>query len=193
LSTKSGEVTGLRQSITVRDDGGSSTRLTSLIETSVPLRPGDSGGPLLRNGRVIGMAAAASVDFRFPDDGEGFAIPIATALRIAGQIEAGSRSASVHVGPTAFLGVSLRQPRSFEQDTPGAIVDAVVPGSPADKAGVDPDDVITSFAGRRVSSPTKLRNLVLQVAPGRTVRISWIDDLAGRTSATVRLVAGPPQ
>jgi S1-C subfamily serine protease len=191
--TKRGTVTGLRRAITVGEEGGSSTRLTGLIETSVPLRPGDSGGPLLRNGRVVGMAAAASVDFRFPENGEGFAIPIATAVAIAEQIEAGRRSPSVHVGPTAFLGVSLRQPRAFEQDTAGAIVAAVVPGSPADTVGVGSGDVITSFAGRRISSPVSLRNLVLQLAPGRVVRIFWIDDDTGRTSASVRLVSGPPQ
>ncbi len=66
-------------------------------------------------------------------------------------------------------------------------------GTPAAKAGIGANDLITSFAGKPVSSPASLRKLVLQAAPGTTVRITWIDPSAGRTSAAVRLVAGPPQ
>jgi S1-C subfamily serine protease len=107
LSTKSGELTGLARAITVSDDEGGSTRLKGLIETSAPLQPGDSGGPLLSHGRVVGIDAAASSGFRLQGGGgEGFAIPINSALTIATQIEAGHRSSTVHVGPTAFLGVA---------------------------------------------------------------------------------------
>jgi S1-C subfamily serine protease len=191
LRTKSGKVTGLGKSITIGEGGGGVTRLTGLIRTNLPLRPGDSGGPLLRDGRVIGMAAAASGDLRFGDSrGEGFAIPISTAVRIAKQIETGKRSATVHVGPTPFLGVALRPRRDFGQ---GAVVVAVVPRSPADKARIGVGDVITSFAGRRVVSVASLRQLVLRFAPGRKVRITWIDSDSGRRSAMVRLVSGPPQ
>jgi S1-C subfamily serine protease len=194
LSTKSGKLTGLRQAITVSDDEGSSSRLAGLIETSAPLRPGDSGGPLLSHGRVIGIDAAASSDFKFQaGGGEGFAIPINSALGVAKEIEAGHRSSTVHVGPTAFLGVALGQSGSNGQDMPGAIVQDVVPGSPADKAGVGPDDLITAFGGHQVMSPTSLRTLVLRVLPGRTMRLAWINQYTGKNSATVRLVSGPPQ
>ena len=68
-----------------------------------------------------------------------------------------------------------------------------MPGSPAAKAGIGTDDVITTFAGKRVQTVASLRKLVLQASPGQTVRVAWIDPSRGRTSATVRLVAGPPQ
>ena len=106
LRTKTGTVTGLGQSITVDDDGSPFT-LVGLIETTAPLRPGDSGGPMLVRGRVIGMNAAASSSFMYEDGSEGYAIPIDRVLEIASQIDAGSSSSTVHVGPTAFLGVSL--------------------------------------------------------------------------------------
>ena len=69
LTVKAGRLTGLGRSITIDGEDGSSTRLTNLIQTSAPLRPGDSGGPLLSNGRVIGIDAAASTSLRYPDGG----------------------------------------------------------------------------------------------------------------------------
>jgi S1-C subfamily serine protease len=194
LSTKTGKLTALRQAITVSDDSGGSSRLTGLIETSAPLRPGDSGGPLLRNGRVIGIDAAASSNLSYPHGGGvGYAIPIDTAVRIVTQIDAGRGSSVVHVGPTAFLGVALGRTGYYPQNVPGALVRDVVPGSPADEAGIEPGDVITSLGGKRISAATQLRNTILRLSPRRTVRVAWYDQLTGATSATVRLVSGPPQ
>ncbi len=192
LTTKTGRVTGLGQSITVSNDGDPFT-LPGLIETTTPLRSGDSGGPLLSGGRVIGIDAAASGGFLFRASAQGYAIPINRALKIAGQIEAGRRSSTVHVGPTAFLGVALRSVGDGDEYVSGAVVESALSGSPADRAGIGANDVITSFAGKRVSSASSLRKLVLQASPGNTVRVTWIDPSAGRTSAAVRLVAGPPQ
>jgi S1-C subfamily serine protease len=190
LSTKSGRVTGLDQGITLSDDGTPFT-LPGLIETTVPLRSGDSGGPLLANGRVIGIDAAASAGAFFRGSGQGYAIPINRALKIAGQIDAGRSSSIVHVGPTAFLGVRLGRPG--DSDVLGAFVELVASGSPADKAGLGANDVIVAFAGKRVTGPLSLRGLVRQASPGQTVRVTWVDPYAGRTSATVRLASGPPQ
>ena len=109
---------------------------------------------------MIGIDAAASGGSYFRGSGQGYAIPINRALKIAGQIEAGRSSSTVHVGPTAFLGVGLGGPD--ESDVPGALIERVAPGSPADRAGIGASDVIVAFAGKRVASPTALRKLVLQ-------------------------------
>jgi S1-C subfamily serine protease len=191
LSAKAGTVTGLGQTITVADDGGPVT-LVGLIETTAELEPGDSGGPMLSGGRVIGLNAAASSGFAFRDSGQGYAVPIARALTIAAQIEAGRSSSTVHVGPTAFLGVALARPL-YGADVEGALVEGVAAGSPAAKAGIGQNDVITAFGGKRVTSAASLKKLVLRSSPGRTVRITWIDAYSGKTNATVRLAAGPPQ
>ena len=193
LTAKGGRVTGLEESITVRGVDGEPFTLPGLIETTTPLRAGDSGGPLLEDGRVVGMDAAASGGIYYRGSGQGYAIPINRALKIAGQIEAGRRSSTVHVGPTAFLGVALSRAGDGDEDVPGALVERAAPGTPADKAGIGAGDIITSFAGKRVTSAAGLRKLVLQASPGKTVRITWIDPSAGATSASVRLVAGPPQ
>ena len=194
LTVSTGTLTRLHQAITVSDDQGGSSRLTDLIETSADLQPGDSGGPLLRQGRVIGVDAAGSSGSRFQmSGGDGYAIPINTAMTIVEQIDAGHRSATVHIGPTAFLGVALGQSGYSGPDVSGVIVGGVVAGSAADKAGVVAGDLITSFAGRRISSPANLQQALLQASPGNEYRLTWTDQYGNRHSATVRPLSGPPQ
>jgi len=195
-SVTSGRVTALRQSLTVGDGRGGAQRLTGLIATNAPLQPGESGGPLLNSaGRVIGIDTAASSDFMFgTGSSEGFATPINRALAIVKQVKTGRSSSSVHVGPTAFLGVDVTEP-GFDGGTSsaGAFVRGVVPGSPADKAGLAAGDVIVSLGGRSISSPTALTNAVLRFSLGTQVQLRWIDTLGNTQSALVRPVAGPPQ
>ena len=194
LTVKSGRVVRLNRAITVRDEDGTPARLSGLIETTAPLRPGDSGGPLLLDGAVVGMDAAASSTLSYrTTGGEGYAIPIETVLRIARQIEAGHRTSNVHVGPTAFLGVSLADTDGVENSATGAVVHGVSPASPAAKAGLGAGDVITLVAGRRVRTAAALRALVVRLTPGQLVRVIWVDPFSGRTSARVRLASGPPQ
>lgn len=190
LTVKRGAVIALRRSISVQDDEGGSSRLSGLIETSAPLRPGDSGGPLLSNGRVVGIDAAASTGFSY-QGGEGYAIPIDTAIAIAKQVHAGKRSSTVHVGKTAFLGVQLGSD-PYDQAN-GAVVQGVASGSPAARVGLDAGVVITRFGGHRVTSATSLRNLVLRYSPGNAVKLAWVDEYTGSDTATVRLASGPPQ
>jgi S1-C subfamily serine protease len=194
LTVKSGRVVRLNRSITVRDEDGTPARLSGLIETTAPLRPGDSGGPLLLDGEVVGMDAAASSTLSYrTTGGEGYAIPIGTVLHIARQIEAGHRTSNVHVGPTAFLGVSVADTDGFERSAAGAVVQGVSPASPAAKAGIGSGDVITSVAGRRVRTAAALRALIVRLTPGQLVRVVWVDPFSGQTSASVRLASGPPQ
>ena len=163
-----------------------------LIESNAPLRPGDSGGPLLRGTKVIGIDAAASRDFVFHGgggDGDGFAIPIETGITVAKSVDAGQATATVHVGPTAFLGVVIGDAGQGA----GALVQSVATRSPAARAGLGSGDVIVGFAGHRVTSPNRLRSLVLAQAPGKVVKLTWIDQYTGSKSATVKLAAGPPQ
>jgi S1-C subfamily serine protease len=186
-----GQVTGLNQTITVSDGRGRTIRLRGLIRTSVPLYPGDSGGPLLdSSGRVIGINAAATTGFRYESgDRQGFAIPINRALAIVKQINAGRSSSAIHVGPTAFLGVDVRDTGASS----GVLVVGVVPGSAAEKAGLASGDVILSFGGKPVSSADGLARLVLGFTPGKTAKIRWLDELGNPHTATVRPLAGPPQ
>jgi S1-C subfamily serine protease len=194
LTTVTGRVTGIGRSIDVSDGEGSSNRLVGLIKTDAPLQPGDSGGPLLANGRVIGIDVAAGSSGGFDSSfTEGYAIPINRAMSIARQIQSGRRSSTVHVGPTAFLGVLLYPP-DYPDDSSGAIVRTVLPGTAAARAGIGPDDVITTAGGRSISSSADLRRVMLQAIPGKPLRVTWTADANGATNtATVRPSAGPPQ
>src|SRR4051812_9283886 len=192
LTTTTGEVTGIAKAITVSDDRGGSSRLRGLIETDAALQPGDSGGPLYdKAGRVIGMDAVASVGYGFRDiaSTDGYAIPINAAIAIVKQIEAGKSSAAIHVGRTAFLGIETTSRSSI----PGATIAAVLPGSPAETAGLVSGDVITAVDGRAVVSTTGLTTIMLGKTAGSTVSITSVDPFGTSRTASVTLASGPPQ
>ena len=112
-SAAGGAVTALNQSITAGDElNGTSENLTGLIEVNADVQSGDSGGSLVdSSGRVIGVDSAASSGYSLQSasgqSAQGYAIPINKALSIAKQMVNGQSSSTVHVGPTAFLGVLL--------------------------------------------------------------------------------------
>ena len=186
-----GQITGLGRTITVGDDHGGFERLSGLIETNAALQPGDSGGPLLSRGKVIGMDTAASTGGFGPfaaASNDGYAIPIAKAMRIAKQIRSGTSSARVHVGGTAFLGVELDTSSGY------GVIAAVVPDGPADSAGLAPGDVITAVGGKAVSSPTAIATMLFSKKPGDRITVTYSDGYYGTSqTTTVTLGSGPPQ
>ena len=192
LTVKEGTITGRGVTITV-GTGESSARLSRVLETSADLSQGDSGGPLLDSvGRVVGVNAAASVSRS--GDSDGYAVPINRAKTIATQIRAGTSTASVHVGPTPFLGISLGssdEPRST--GAAGVLVGGVSPSSPAARAGLERGDLIVSFNGNAVRSSSHLVTRLLRWNPGDRVRIGWVDAFGARDDAIVTLASGPPQ
>lgn len=193
LRTVAGQVTGLSRAITASDGEGDAERLTGLIETSASVVPGDSGGALENTGgRAIGMITAASGDFVLQDVpvSDGYAIPIAKALRIVRLIESRKSTAHVHVGATAFLGISL----AIDGRTgAGVPVAAISPGGAAAKAGLERGDVIVRLGSRSVASPRALRSVLLRLHPGQKVRIAYRDLAGAGRATTVTLGSGPPQ
>ena len=187
-----GKITALGQTITATDESGISEQLTGLLQTDAALQPGDSGGPLMNAaGKVIGMDTAASVGFRFQAAGAGYAIPINKALSFAKLIVAGRSSATVHIGTTPFLGLSVPS----QDDAPsGVTVADVVPGGPAAQAGIAQGDVITAINGTAINSFGDLSNALLQYSAGTTVTLSVISGETGLTSSvSVKTASGPPQ
>ena len=199
LVTSTGVVTGLGRTITVSDDSGGTATLRNLIETDAALEPGDSGGPLLdAAGKVVGMDSAASVSSGFRDvaSRDGYAIPIDRAAAIARRILAGKASATVHVGGTPFLGISAASTGSLPghgYPAAGVVVVSVVPGGPADEAGLVPGDLITAIGGRAAASPAAVASLVLAKKPGATVAVTYVDAAGATHSARVTFASGPPQ
>jgi S1-C subfamily serine protease len=107
-SAVEGRVSSLNQTVSAHDSlTGSTETLNGLIQVDAGIRPGDSGGPTVNSAnQVIGLNTAATENFHL-GRGQGFAIPINEAMAIAGQIQGGGGSPTVHVGPTAFLGVGV--------------------------------------------------------------------------------------
>ena len=200
-----GAITGLGQTITASDiGGGNSERLDGLIQTSAAVVPGDSGGPLVNDGgQVVGMdAAASSGNTTFvsqSSEAQGFAIPIDSALAIAKQIESGTSSATVHVGPTGFLGVEVVPSSQFAEgfgnaagsQPQGALVGGALTGYPAATLGLAQGDVITSVNGQAVASATALTDLLSAHHPGDSVQIQWTDTSGQAHTGTVKLASGP--
>ncbi len=174
---------------------GSSEQLNGLFGTNAAVRAGDSGGPLIDTaGRVIGMDTAASNGYLFSSGGgEGFAIPINTAMSIAEQIESRAGSATVHIGPTAFLGVesTTSADQSGAKGRGGAVAAAVFLGTPAAQAGLEAGDTIVSLDGQAVDSPSALSAVLGHCHPGDVVQIGWTDLSGTRHAGTVLLAAGP--
>lgn len=201
LTSAPGTITGLGKTITARGDLGRSEQLHGLIETDANVQPGDSGGPLLdRTGRVVGMDTAASTggefSLRSTAGGVAYAIPIASARGIARQIEAGSTTAAVHIGETAFLGVEVETAgQGFGAGSPaaGALIAGVVSSSPASSAGLVPGDLITGVDGRSIQTPDDLTHVVLTRKPGDRVRVAYTDRTGMSQNASVKLGSGPPQ
>jgi S1-C subfamily serine protease len=185
-----GTVTALNRSITASDEStGSSEQLTGLIEVAANIEAGDSGGPLVNAGaQVVGINTAASVGFHYQaTGGTGYAIPINQAMAIGDQITGGKASDKVHIGETAFLGVSVRSGNG----TGGAAVTQVLSGSPAEEAGLSAGDVITSVDGAAVDTASALTQLLDGHHPGDRVRVGWTSASGGAHSATVTLASGP--
>jgi S1-C subfamily serine protease len=192
-SVAGGAVTALNQSITATEqDGGNPENLKGLIEVNADIQAGDSGGPLVNaSGKVVGMDTAASVGFSFQTTGtEGFAIPVNSAMAIAKKIESGQASASVHIGPTAFLGVQVSSSRLGSSPS-GAVIGEVLSSAPAASVGLAAGDVITSLGGHAVGSAPALTTLMQRHHPGDRVQVDWTDSAGNRHSAIVQLATGP--
>jgi len=205
-----GRVTALNQSITAGDAlGGRTERLSGLIQTNADIQAGDSGGPLVdRDGRVLGMITAGSSGLGFgfgqgSSSGDAYAIPIDQVSTTAAQIVAGHASATVHIGPTAFLGVQVASPafqglgglglpQGGAPTSSGAVIGGVVSGQPAEKAGLTAGDVITSVDGKHVDTAADLGKLMLDHHPGDKVQVGWTTSSGQTRTASVQLASGPP-
>jgi S1-C subfamily serine protease len=183
-SAVDGRVAALSQTVSANDSlTGSTETLVGLIQVDANIRPGDSGGPTVNGAnQVIGMNTAASQNYHL-GRGQGFAIPINEAMAIAGQIRSGGGSPTVHIGPTAFLGVGVNDAAGGG----GAIVRQVIPTGPAAGAGINTGDVITSINGQPVNSATTLTNILDQHHPGEGVSVGLQD-----RGTNVTLADGPP-
>ena len=183
-----GRVVAVGQSVHASDSlTGAEESLNGLIQVDAPIKPGDSGGPIVNSaGQVIGMTTAATDNFKM-SGGAGFAIPIGRALGVAGAIRGGGGGPTVHVGPTAFLGLGV-----VDNNGNGARVERVVGTGPASEAGLSPGDVITSVDGAAVTSATAMADVLVPHHPGDTIALTYRSAAGNVRTVNVTLADGPP-
>ncbi len=142
------------------------------IQTDVAVNPGNSGGPLINMaGEVIGINSqiySRTGGFM----GISFAIPIDEAMRVADQLKASGKVVrgriAVAIGEvTKDVADSIGLPKAE-----GALVSSVEPGGPADKAGIQPGDIILKFNNRPVDTATDLPRMVGDTKPGTRATVT---------------------
>jgi len=187
-SAVAGRVVALNQTVQATDTlTGSDETLGGLIQADAPIKPGDSGGPMVNNaGQVIGVNTAATDNYKM-SGGQGFAIPIGTAMGVAGQIRGGGGSPTVHIGPTGFLGLGVT-----DNGGNGARVQRVVGGGPAGAAGLVPGDVIFALDGGPINGATAMTDALVPHHPGDNIALSYRAAAGGDRTVNVTLAEGPP-
>ncbi|MGH8170709.1 MAG: trypsin-like peptidase domain-containing protein [Steroidobacteraceae bacterium] len=188
-SVTSGIVSGLRRSGFSPDD------YEDYIQTDASINPGNSGGALVDlRGDLVGINTAILSDSG-DSIGIGFAIPVDTARRVMrqliqyGAVDRGQLGFSVYaVTPEVARSLGVGHSR-------GGLVTQVIPGSPAQKAGIRAGDVITAVAGHRIASNTDLRDAIGLLRVGDPVTIDLLHDghrEQRRAVLTDALPAAPP-
>jgi serine protease Do len=143
-----------------------------LLQTSAPINPGNSGGPLIDiDGHVIGVNQLTNEGAQ----GIGFAIPANIVKSVVPQLIA---NPGVHQGTgTGFAGIAMNDLNDGLRNQIGyngqgsVAITQVVPGSPADKAGLQPGDVILQADGKPVTSADQLRAYIGSKKPGDILRL----------------------
>jgi serine protease Do len=146
------------------------------IQTDAAINPGNSGGALVSaDGHLIGINTAI-MSRSGGNQGVGFAIPASMARNVTDQIVHGGKVSR------AFLGVMI-QPvtsdlaRAFElAKSEGALISDVNPGSPAERAGLKPGDIVTKVDDHSIADSRALRLLIGDMAPGKTVQLAVVRD-----------------
>ena len=175
------------------DDSNSS--YVPFIQTDAAVNPGNSGGPLFNvDGQVIGINSqiySRTGGYM----GMSFAIPIDVALNVKDQLLKNGKVNRSRIGVAVQdLGQPLAQ--SFGLSTPhGALVSAVEPQSPGERAGLKPGDIIMSVNGRNIDHSGDLPAVISQLTPGTEAKLGlWHDRKATEvTVKTVLLEDTPPQ
>ncbi|MCL5257273.1 MAG: trypsin-like peptidase domain-containing protein [Chloroflexi bacterium] len=161
---------------------GSNFAVDNLIQTDAAINHGNSGGPLVNlNGEVIGintavirsdtsgMSAFGSTDVA---EGLGFAIPSNTAQQISSQLIASGKITRPFLGIT-YQPVSPQLAAYYNLKVQnGALVMQVSQGSPAEKAGLQQDDVITQIDGVNIDQNNTLLSLLLKHKVGDTIKLT---------------------
>ncbi len=160
-----GIVSGLSRSIIAGDNSGKSEQLEGVIQTDAAINPGNSGGPLLDlKGRVIGVNTAVARG----SENIGFALPANMVRYVVESVEKNGKIVRPFLGVRyVLINDSIKQKNKLPVDY-GALITrgetredlAVMPGSPADKAGIEENDIILEVDGVKINAKNTLASIV---------------------------------
>lgn len=171
-----GVVSGIGRTITASSGSGESEVIEGAIQTDAAINPGNSGGPLLNlQGQVVGVNTAVSQEGQLI----GFAQPINEAKRVIDSVKKYGKIVRPYVGVRyVLINEQIKQANQLSVDY-GALITrgedrvdlAVMPGSPADKAGLVENDIILELDSQKIDEGHSLARLIVQKAPGDTVTL----------------------
>ena len=185
----SGIISGLGRGITAGSPfEGFVEKLDNVIQTDAAISAGNSGGPLLNSkGQVIGINTAIAGEA----ENIGFAIPVNVAKGLIDKFE--ERGFDYK---TPYMGIRYqmvdKQTAILNKIAEGAYIIEVVPDSPAEKAGLEDEDIITEFDGKEINGKDDqgLAKVILEKNAGDKVKIQYVRDGKVKTT-TIILEASP--
>jgi serine protease Do len=163
------------------------------IQTDAAVNPGNSGGPLFNvDGEVIGINAqiySRTGGYM----GMSFAIPIDLALNVKNQLLTKGKVSRSRIG-VAVQEVDQKLAQTFGLGTPhGALISAVEPKSPGERAGLKPGDVITSVDGHKIDHSFDLPTVIAEIPPGTEAHVGiWHDHKAAEVDVKTVLLDDEP-
>ena len=172
-----GVISGIGRNVVAGDNRGSSEQLEGVFQTDAAINPGNSGGPLVNlQGEVIGMNTAINSQGQLI----GFAIPVNEAKRMIDSYNKYGRIVRPYLGIRYVLVTpELAKANKLEVDYGALLIKgqtttdlAVVPGSPADKAGLTENDIILEVDGQKIDQEHSLVKSLAKYQPGQTVKLT---------------------
>lgn len=180
-SVSVGVVSGLARSIEAGDGYGQSEELEGVIQTDAAINFGNSGGPLLNlQGQAVGMNVAVAVG----TENIGFALPGNLVKGVVESVQTTGQIVRPYLGVRYLeINQALKEKNSLSVDY-GVLVQrgpevgdlAVLPGSPADKAGIEENDIILEIDGQKLDQDHSLANTIKQKQVGDTVTLQVLHD-----------------
>jgi len=170
-----GVISGINRRVVAGNSSGGSEVIEEAIQTDAAINPGNSGGPLLNLvGQVVGVNTAVSQQGQLV----GFAIPINSAKKIVESVKEHGRIVRPWLGVRyVVIDEGIAKENNLEVDYGALIVRgsrdelAIIPGSPADKAGLVENDIILEIEGERIDEQHSLARMIARYNPGDTITL----------------------
>jgi serine protease Do len=175
-----GVISGLERTVSASGSGGFSETLEDIIQTDAAINPGNSGGPLLNlKGEVIGINTATAEQAQ----SIGFAIPINKAKKDIEQVMKGGKIVYPFLGIRYVLvDENIKEEKKLSVDYGALILQgnkreaAITPGSAAEKAGLQENDIILEFNNEKITTDNSLAKIIAKYNPGDKIVLKVLRD-----------------